>query len=258
MRRLAAIVLLLSSLGGCMSISYDFGELAGGTPRFGDRDPHQWKPPTPWSYPVHGTDVAKYQNAVDWRKLRRQGIAFAFIKATEGGDRVDDRFDDNWGGARREGIPRGAYHFFYFCRPAIEQAQWFISHVPVERSALPPVLDMEWNPASPTCKLRPDPETVRAEMRVFLDALSRHYGKRPIIYTTIDFFEDNDLSSFGGYPFWLRSVAGHPDEKYSGLRWVFWQYTGTGIVPGIDGDADINAFNGSREAWRRWLKANTT
>jgi lysozyme len=256
MRRLAFMSLMLA-LAACTSITYELGEIAGPKPRFGDRDPHQWKSRTPWSYPVHGTDVAKYQNRVDWEKLRRERLAFAFIKATEGGDRLDERFAENWRAARQAGIPRGAYHFYYFCRPAIEQAAWYIRNVPKERSSLPPVLDMEWNPASPTCKLRPDPEIVRAEMKVFLDAVARHYGKKPIIYTTIDFFEDNDLSRIRSYPFWLRSVAGHPDDKYGGLPWTFWQYTGTGIVPGIEGDADLNAFNGDTDDWRKWLTANT-
>ena len=47
-------------------------------------------------------------------------------------------------------------------------------------------------------------------MKIFLTMVERHYGKKPIIYTSIDFFEDNGLSTFRGYPYWLRSVAGHP------------------------------------------------
>jgi lysozyme len=35
---------------------------------------------------------------------------------------------------------------------------------------------------------------------------------------------------------------------------VFWQYTGTGIVPGVEGGVDINVFRGSEGAWRRWLR----
>jgi lysozyme len=258
MRRLAALV-LAGLLAACTSVSYDFGDLARVAPRFGDRKPHEWGSRAPWSYPIHGTDVAKYQGRIDWERLKANGIAFAFIKATEGGDRVDDNFGDNWIAARNAGIPRGAYHFFYFCRPAIEQAQWYISHVPRERGALPPVIDMEWNPDSPTCTVHPAPETVRSELKVFADAVTRHYGKRPIIYTTIDFFDDNDLSRLRGvYPFWLRSVAGHPDDKFGGHPWIFWQYTGTGILPGIDGNADINTFNGGGAAWRKWLKANAS
>src|SRR6185312_9942580 len=106
MRRLAVMSLMLV-LAACTSISYEFGEIAGQGARFRDRDPHAWKSRTPWNYPVHGTDVAKYQNAVNWSKLRSEGLAFAFIKATEGGDRVDERFEQNWRGARSAGIPRG-------------------------------------------------------------------------------------------------------------------------------------------------------
>ncbi|MET0192134.1 MAG: GH25 family lysozyme [Hyphomicrobiaceae bacterium] len=226
-------------------------------PRFGDNDPHDWRGGTPWRYAVHGTDVSKYQTSVDWGKAKASGISFAFVKATEGGDRLDDRFEHHWHGTRLAGVPRSAYHFYYFCRPASEQAAWYIRNVPRDKAALPPVLDMEWNPLSPTCKLRPSPATVRKEMRTFLELVERHYGKKPIIYTSIDFFEDNDLSTFQGYPYWLRSVAGHPQEKYGSHPFTFWQYTGTGVVPGISGNADINVFNGSVASWRKWLKANT-
>lgn len=224
--------------------------------RFGDRDPFDFGRNSPHGHAVHGVDVAKYQGAVNWSQAKSSGVSFAFIKATEGGDRVDDGFAQNWASAKARGIPRGAYHFFYFCRPAFEQARWFIKHVPNDPSALPPVLDMEWNPDSPSCKMRPKPEAVRKEMSVFLQMVERHYGKKPIIYVTPDFFEDNGLSSFKGYPYWLRSTAGHPTAKYDGHPWLFWQYTATGKVPGITGDADINVFRGSASDWTKWLSAN--
>lgn len=259
MRRFAALI-FLALLTGCTSASYDLAALApedssaAGSPRFSDNDPHEWQGRTPWSYEVHGIDVAKYQEDVDWRRVAANGIAFAYMKATEGGDRVDEYFARNWRRAKTAGLPRGAYHFYYFCRPAIEQARWFIRHVPRDPAALPPVLDIEWTPFSPTCTRRPEPSKVRAEMRTFLEALERHYGKRPVIYTTIDFFNDNDLQRFDKYPFWLHSVAGHPDDRYDGHPWLFWQYTGTGVVPGIDGDTDINVFYGDAKDWREWLE----
>lgn len=273
MNRLAsrfALTLGLIFLSACTTTDYDFSDVKKGgavariappsgavkAPRFGDRDPHDWTGKTPWHYPIHGTDVSKYQTSVDWSAARASGISFVFIKATEGGDRFDERFTEHWNGARQAGIPRSGYHFYYFCRPAIEQARWYIRNVPRDPGALPPVLDMEWNAHSPTCKLRPDGAIVRKEMRIFLNALEKHYGKRPIIYTTVDFFDDNDLRQLSEYPFWLRSVAGHPDEKYGPHPWTFWQYTGTGKVPGIKGDADINVFAGSAATWKKWLESN--
>ena len=93
---------------------------------------------------------------------------------------------------------------FYFCRPAIEQARWFIQNVPRDASALPHV-PRTWNGpplAGPAACARPADE-VQSEMKIFLDALERHYGKRPIIYTTVDFYRDNRLQGFRG----LRLLA---------------------------------------------------
>ena len=39
---------------------------------------------------------------------------------------------------------------------------------------------------------------------------------------------------------------------------MLWQYTATGRVPGISGDVDRNAFNGSESQWRAFLAATTS
>ena len=116
---------------------------------------------------------------------------------------------------------------------------------------------MEWNHTSPTCRKRPPASVVRAEMKVFLERIERHFGKKPIIYTSIDFYQDNQLHLFKGYEWWLRSVSAHPHVRYGTKDFLFWQYTGTGKVPGIGGDADINVFNGTQAQWRAWLKKHT-
>lgn len=218
---------------------------------FGDRAPHAWGRKAPWNYGVHGIDVSRWQGDVNWSQVRRAGASFAFIKATEGGDVADPLFMQNWRGTAQAGLARGAYHFYYFCRTPEEQAAWFIAHVPRERGSLPPVLDMEWT-VSRNCPGRPAPAVVRDHANRFMDVLERHYGTRPIIYTTPDFYEDNDLGRLRA-EFWLRSVAGHPSERYPQERWTFWQWTGTGIVPGVQGDTDINAFAGSAGRYRSWM-----
>ena len=224
-------------------------------PNFTDADPHPWQARAPQTYPVHGIDLSRFQTSVDWATARANGVNFALIKATEGADRVDPMFADHWRGAGNAGIPRGAYHFFYHCGPAADQARWFIANVPRTRGALPPVLDMEWTPTSPTCRIRRDGATLRAEAAVFLDALQAHYGQRPIVYTSIDFYQDTELWKLGGTEFWLRSVAAHPSDLYGGQAWTFWQYTSSGRVPGIAGPVDINTFAGSKQAWTQWLLA---
>ena len=239
------------STTGMRSVSLPIAQVV--PPNFSDAKPVSFGGNGPERHPVHGIDVARFQQSIDWGTARANGVNFAFIKATEGGDLIDPMFRDHWRGAGRAGIPRGAYHFFYHCRPAAEQAAFFIRNVPRTTGALPPVLDMEWTPFSPTCTIRRRPDVIRSEAKIFLDIVEAHYGQRPIIYSTVDFYRENQMWRVGPYPFWLRSVAAHPDEVYGGRHWSFWQYTSTGLIPGIAGEVDINVFDGSEAEWADWL-----
>ncbi|MGA2637254.1 GH25 family lysozyme [Methylocella sp.] len=209
--------------------------------------------PSPADYEVHGIDVSKYQGDIDWDSVRASGVQFAWIKATEGGDRVDEKFAQNWASAKAAGIPRGAYHFAYWCRPAEEQAAWFTRNVPNDPDALPPVLDVEWNGQSKTCPKKLPREEAIAQMKVILAAMEQAYGKRPVIYTAIDFHRDVMQGEFNDYAIWVRSVKCNPALKYGDRKWRFWQHTAEGRVAGIKGNVDRNAFNGSAKDWQVWL-----
>jgi lysozyme len=221
----------------------------------GDADPHSGVDRAR-SMPVQGIDISKYQGDIDWARVGNAGIRFAYLKVSEGGDHVDHRFYENWEGAADAGIARGAYHFMYWCRTAAEQAVWFTQAVPQDPTQLPPVLDAEWNHASETCPQQTTPEDARAKIRKMLEIMEYHTGKRPVIYTDIAFHRDVLEGHFSGYEFWLRSVAAEPHERFSDRPWTFWQYTATGRVPGIKGDVDRNAFNGTESEWRSWLRRN--
>ena len=84
---------------------------------------------------------------------------------------------------------------------------------------------------------------------MFLNMVGRHYRQQPILYVTPDFFEDNDMGRLTGVTFWLRSVAAPLSERHPGQAWTFWQYSGTGQVPGIAGPVDLNVFAGSAQQW---------
>ncbi len=220
--------------------------------QFRDAKPIDFGKDSPRALAVHGVDVSRWQAEIDWPKLRSQGANFAYIKATDGGDHLDPMFRKNWRGAQEAGLKRGAYHFFYWCRTAGEQADWFIRNVPKVADALPPVIDVEYNGES-KCQRRLSPAKVREKMQVFMDKLERHYGQRPIIYTAPDFYRDNLQGAFLDYPFWLRAVAQHPSKVYPGRKWVFWQYSGSGLSHGVAGKIDLNVFHGSESDWHRWV-----
>lgn len=219
-----------------------------------DADPHEGVARAR-TLPVHGIDVSRHQGKIDWDAVRAAGIDFAFIKATEGGDHLDPMFARNWEGAKRVGIARGAYHFVYWCRPAHEQILWYMLNVPIEPDALPPVLDLEWNTASSTCPQKVPREQALEKIKVMLAGLEGYTGKRPIIYTDINFHRDVLEGELPDYPFWLRSVAAEPHERYRNRGWLFWQYTTTGRVSGIKGNVDRNVFPGSTRDWEQYLIA---
>lgn len=208
-------------------------------------------------FSVHGIDVSKYQGRIDWQAVAASDVQFAWIKATEGADHLDARFHENWAGAKAAGVPRGAYHFVYWCRPWRQEMAWFKQIVPVERDALPPVLDVEATPESRTCKRRLTPDEVIPEMRAMLADMEAHYGKKPIVYSTVDFYEG--ILSGGGledYPIWVRSTKHQPSVRYGARKWHFWQYQSDGSVPGIGPAVDRNVFHGSASEWQRWLAMN--
>lgn len=238
---LAAALLLCAASCGAVSAA-----------RLADRSPHKGVARA-HGLPVQGIDVSNWQGDIDWAAVRGAGTKFVFIKATEGGDYLDPKFQQNWEGARRVGLPRGAYHMVYWCRPAHEQALWFILNVPNDADALPPVLDLEWNGHSKTCPKKVAVSVAREKIAIMLEVMEAHTGKRPIIYTDTTFHREVLEGQFEGYNFWLRSVAAEPREIFRARPWLFWQFTTTGHVPGIAGPVDRNAFNGTLDEWRQML-----
>ncbi len=80
-----------------------------------------------------------------WHKISPQKYAFVYLKATEGGDFKDRKFQDNWLKAREHGFLVGAYHFYRLCRDGAIQAENFIATVPKKSNSLPPVIDLEYD-----------------------------------------------------------------------------------------------------------------
>ena len=93
---------------------------------------------------MRGVDVSSYQGEVNFKTLRDQGIAFAYIKATEGETHVDERFAANWASARVAEMPVGAYHFFSYESSGAAQAENFIKTMGESlEGRLIPAIDME-------------------------------------------------------------------------------------------------------------------
>lgn len=201
-------------------------------------------------YPVRGIDVSHHQGEVDWAKVAASGVAFAYLKASEGTDWRDGRFAENWTGAERAGLARGAYHFFTFCAPGAGQAANFLAAAPPTAGALPPVVDVEF---VGNCKTWSSLDDVRNELEVFLTEVEKAWGVRPILYLTREAQVRIVRSHFDDMPVWIRSVFGAPADDLE-PAWTFWQYSEAGDVPGVTGRVDLNVFRGSAEAFEKGVQ----
>ena len=199
---------------------------------------YPWLEPARLLHDVHGIDVSHHQGEIDWAAVAGDGVGFAFIKATEGGDFVDPRFQKNWTASATAGVPRGAYHFFTQCRPGAVQAENFIRVVPKDPKALPPVVDAEH---MGPCRTSPQVKDVAQEVTIFLDLLEAHYGLRPLIYTTREFHDAYLAGGFQAERFWIRSLVIPP--RFRKTQWVVWQYHNRGRRAGIKGPVDLNVLS---------------
>lgn len=113
----AAVLSAALLMSGCTSTSYDLVDTGSVRQmKFKDTDPQDFGANHPGRHEVHGIDLSKWNGTdIDWQTVKKSGVAFVFIKGTEGKDRIDSAFTTHWRNAANAGIPHAAYHFYYFC-----------------------------------------------------------------------------------------------------------------------------------------------
>ncbi|TQS43119.1 lysozyme [Cryptosporangium phraense] len=214
--------------------------------------------------PVRGLDVSNWQGNVKWTDVKKQGPAFAYIKATLGTDFRSPYFSQQYKGATAIGLVRGAYHFALPLRSGgARQADFFVAHGggwSRDGRTLPGALDIEFNPYSARSG-RPEyrknqcysmtPAAMRGWIRAFLARYHQRTGRHAVIYTTTSWWKactGNDREFAATSPLWIAryqsSVVGPLPAGWT--RHTFWQHSSTGPFPG-----DSNVFNGTAADLRK-------
>ncbi len=207
-----------------------------------------WIPnrPDPAKYPVRGIGVSQQNGEIDWQRVKRRGVDFAYIRATEGAGGVDQRLARNWRGARENDIVPGAIHIFSAASSGEAQALNFIQHVPAEKNTLPPAIGLGFTRAVPEMT----PDQFWRELNSIRDILRNRYGADPVLCTAEQFAGvapgDRDIERL-----WVREPISRPAGW--AREWLFWQYSNRGRVPGVNGRVDLNVFRQSPDAFKRLL-----
>lgn len=192
-----------------------------------------------------GVDVSHYQGTVDWEELADSDVSFAFTKATGGTSYVDPEFEENWHGIRSQGLYRGAYHYFYASDDPGRQADHFVrtltqgGHGPKD---LPPALDVEELDGA-------SGDDLVEGVLAWLEAVEQQLGKRPMIYSDLAFAREYLTDQrLGAYPLWIAEYDSEEEgvpSPWESTGWAFWQHGQSSDVAGIDGEVDLDVYNGS-------------
>jgi lysozyme len=210
---------------------------------------------------VEGVDVFDGQGTIDWVAARAAGVAFAFVKATQGTYDTQATFAANWSGTRSAGVLRSAYHFFDPTEDGAAQAHHFLSVVgPPAPGDLPPTVDVECPDGDPACLYaghagQAAPGDIRARLGALLDTLEQATHARPLLYTFHSYFVNSGVDPAGldAYPLFLANpvaagAAACLDVPAPWAQAAFWQYSWTGRLPGIVADVDRDRFLGNAAA----------
>jgi GH25 family lysozyme M1 (1,4-beta-N-acetylmuramidase) len=192
-------------------------------------------------YAIQGLDVASYQGYPNWTSVKNSGKTFAFTKATEGTSYTNPFFATNWARIKNAGLIRGAYHFGHPSVDPVAQADFFCNVVRPTSGDLQMALDIEVTDGR-------SPSQVRSWIVAFINRIQARTGRPGIIYTGFFFWRDSAGNGSNlNCPLWLAAYVSDP-TPYVPAAWStfsFWQYTSSGSVPGVSGNVDRDAWNGT-------------
>ena len=239
---LIALLLWLVTLTGCSFPRYspglnlprneresgDFSQLSDGTV----------------TYPgaVQGIDVASHQGEIDWQAVRQAGIEFAILQIgyrgyTQGGLNVDERFEENYQGAKEQGIRIGVYFYAQAIsrEEALQEADFVLRTLDGRELDLPVFYD--WEEVAEGRTGGRANASVGEYAGLFCQRVADAGYQAGVYFNQSYGLTIMQLETLTDYVFWLAEYRGWQSFGY---EVAFWQYTGQGYVDGIGTNVDRN------------------
>lgn len=191
-----------------------------------------------------GADISKYQDYVDFVKLKKAGVDYVMLRVGARGYGsgqlvLDEYLADNLKRATDAGLKIGVYFFSQAVsvEEAVEEANMVLENIKDYKIAYPVAYDMEYmeNDTSRIEKLSKSEKTTIT--KAFLDVV-KNAGYTPMIYGNKEWLIKNiDMSKLTAYDVWLSQQTDVPDYPY---QFTMWQYSTSATIDGIAGYANLN------------------
>lgn len=180
---------------------------------------------------VLGVDVSGYQTTT----FSTKGLAFVFVKATEGTGYVNPKYRAQVAHARAAGLVVGHYHFGR--NGGAAEADYFLSKLDLKSGD---ILAFDWETTTVS----------QAERDAFIKRVkSKAPGHKVVLYCNVSYWKTRDSDNGGPMDgLWIADpnhAAGKPGIQHA---WVFHQYSWAGGI-----DRNVANFKDAA-ALRAWAK----
>lgn len=185
---------------------------------------------------IHGIDLSHYQGRVFWETVGENAkMAYVYLKATEGGDRIDHTYEYNIKLAKANGLKVGSYHFFRPKTDLKKQLKNFTTQCRPEDQDILPMIDVE------TIK-GIDQKSFCDSLLKFLDMVEEYYKQKPLVYTYTNFYNAYLQGKLNGYKIMIAQYTAREPYLEDGYDITMWQYTAKGRINGVNGYIDKSRF----------------
>lgn len=211
---------------------------------------------------VKGIDVSKWNSldkkAIDWVKVKESGVQYVIIRAGYRGQTsakmyADPYFEEHIEGALSAGLQVGVYFYSQAIteQEALEEASFLLSIIKDYKLTYPVCFDWEPVSGSRAGAAKLSKTQASAVARKFLSTMEG-YGYEAMLYSyhsAIKTYFNTEL--LNDYKVWMayyfkaydnNGVEYKAGDKLPSTSYPFqmWQYSSTGVVPGIQGVVDMN------------------
>ena len=202
-----------------------------------------------------GIDVSKWQGKIDWEKVKQSEFSdFCLIRAGYGRNNIDPYAVQNIDGAKKNAIDTGLYWFSYAYTVdmARAEANYLLDFAFSRRDfyELPFVFDFEyasWDYANGMGRALTNKQVAQLA-EAFCEEIE-NAGCYAMIYANYDYVKNKylngDKSIFDKYDLWYARYGEtycpvKYGETYCPVKYGIRQSSATGIIPGINGNVDLN------------------
>ena len=185
-----------------------------------------------------GIDVSAWQDDIDWKKAKADGVEFAMLRIGYGPTssneiKQDKWFNNNIKKAKEQGIPVGVYLYSYAktIKDIKEQAKWIKDKLNGQTLELPIAFD--WENWSTFNKYDVSFKELNDLAKAFIEEVE-NYGYEGMLYSSA-YYLNHIWKEYDNT--WLAYYTKNNDYSKS---YMMWQLTSSGKVNGISGAVDVD------------------